>query len=491
MKAPAELFCTGCGQVQPWSLVGTCAACGGFIEVRYDLARARIGRDGGPLRRFRDLLPLRSEASLRDDGEGNTRCLHARELGKAIGLDALWLKVEADNPTRTVKDRQAPVVLGALRELGVTSFATASTGNSATAMARVIAAFPDMHMHVFVGDEFLERLAHTEAPNVTVYWLRDHSYVDACEAAAWFAEQQGITREGGFFFYGKREGLKTVYLEAATQVQGDIEVYIQGVSSGIGVYASQRAAQELRALGVTRSLPQLICVQEDSCSPMARAFERGSDAIHPDDIVATPRGLAKATFRGDPTKVYPYIRRAVLDSGGTMLSVDADAIASARELVARTEGVDVCFSSALTLAAAQRLAASGRLRRDAVVLLNLTGGDRPRATVRADFLVERRGAGWQVTPMPQPDDGVLSAVVDALRGSQRLSGELALRADTVLLDGGLALDSVAVLELLVALENRFALRIDEHEVTAENLQTVGALAELMTSKLAAARRSDA
>jgi threonine synthase len=489
--AAPELVCTACGRVQPWSLAGICPACAGLLDVRYDLARARIGRDGPPLRRFRDLLPLRDEASLRDGGEGNTRCLHARELGAAIGLDALWVKVEGDNPTRTVKDRQAPVVIGALRELGVGSFVTASTGNSATAMARLIAGLPDMHMHVFVGDEFLERVAHPEAPNVSVYWLPRHSYVDACEAAGWFADQHGITREGGFFFFGKREGLKTVYLEAAAQVAGEIEVYIQAVSSGIGVYAVQRAAQELRALGHTRSLPRLVCVQEASCSPMARAFERGSERVHPDDIVARPRGLAKATFRGDPSKVYPYLRATVLASGGTMLAVDAAAIEEARDLAARTEGLDVCHSSAMTVAAAARMAAEGRLRRDAVVLLNLTGADRPPSTADADFLVEPSAAGWRITPAAARAGGVEAIVIEALRGSQQVPGDLALHADTVLLDGGLALDSVAVLELLVALEQRFALRIDEHEVTAENLQTVGALARLMATKIAAASRADA
>jgi threonine synthase len=387
-----------CALGQPWSLTGTCPRCGGLVEVFYDLGRIRIGSpDRPPMERFRDLLPLRSDASIFDSGEGRTRCLHAREMGRALGLDALWVKVEADNPTKTVKDRQASVVIAALAELGVREFVNASTGNAATSMARVMSRFPDMTMHAFVGDEFLDRVAHFDSPNVRLYWTPDESFVGAGEASAWFAAQSSLVRDDGFFFFARREGLKTVYLEAALEVRGEIEYYIQGVSSAIGVYAADRAARELQALGLTRSLPRLVCVQESSCAPMARAFERGDETVDLADIVARPRGAAKATHRGDPRRVYPIIRRMVLASGGTMLAVDEAAIGRGRALAQETEGLEVCAASALTVAAAGELARSGRVKRDAVVLLNLTGADRASSDRPADFIVERDGAAWRIT----------------------------------------------------------------------------------------------
>jgi threonine synthase len=348
-----------------------------------------------------------------DGGEGRTRCLHARELGRAIGLDALWLKVEADNPTRTVKDRQAAVVVAALRELGVREFVNSSTGNAATSMARVLARFPDMTMHTFVGDEFLDRVAYFDGPNVHLYWTPAESFVGAGQAAAWFATHTGLTRDDGFFFYARREGLKTVYLEAALEMPVEIEYYVQSVSSAIGVFASDRAARELQAMGQRRSRPQFVCVQESTCAPMARAFLRGDERIDPADVVERPRGLARATHRGDPSQVYPIIRRMVLDSGGTMVEAGQDAIVQARELARDTEGLDVCAASALTIAGAAALARAGRLPRDGVVLLNLTGGDRPPSERPADFVVERRADGWRVTPgsaraaarMPTPGPG--------------------------------------------------------------------------------------
>lgn len=396
-SAPPRLVCLACSREHPWSLTGLCPHCGGLLEVEYDLAHAVIGPDGPPMHRFRDLLPLRSRDSVFDSGEGQTRCVHARALGRALGLDALWVKVEADNPTRTVKDRQAGVVIAALRELGVREFVSASTGNAATSMARVMARFPDMTMHAFVGDEFLDRLTHADQPNVRVYWTPNDSFVGACDAAAWFATASHLVRDDGFFFFGRREGLKTVYLEAALQVRGDVEYYIQGVSSAIGVYAAARAARELRALGLSRSLPRLVCAQEASCAPMARAFARGAESIAAADIIDRPRGVAKATHRGNPTRTYPIMRQTVIESGGTMVVVDEEAIERSRALALQTEGLDICAASALAIAAAGDLAQSGRVARDAVVLLNLTGGDRPPSRRPADVVLERDGAGWKVT----------------------------------------------------------------------------------------------
>lgn len=478
-----RLRCTACAREHAWSLTFACASCGGFLEVEYDLEHARIGKEGPTMERYRDLLPLQSAESIFDSGEGHTRCLHARELGRAIGLDAVWLKVESDNPTRTVKDRQGSIAIAALRELGVRNFVTASTGNSCTSMARVMARFPDMHMHAFVGDEFLSRVDCGDSPNVSLYWLPDEPFVAACDAAAWYAGEAGLAREGGFFFFGKREGLKTAYLEAATQVDGDIEVYVQGVSSAIGVYATHRAAGELRALGYTRSMPRLVCVQEQSCDPMVRSFVRGAAAIHPDDIVPRPHGLAKATLRGDPSRTYPLIRDVVLASGGTMLSADAEAIERARSLAQETEGLDICAASALTIAAASDLLRRGFLRRETVVLLNLTGADRPPSARPADFVVERDNGGWMVTAAKHTAASVLATVIEEVRRSQQLADDMPLDADTALLKTGLALDSVGLLELLLSLEKRFCRRIEEHEVTEPNFATIGALARFVAGKL--------
>lgn len=65
-----------------------------------------------------------------------------------------------------------------------------------------------------------------------------------------------------------------------------------------------------------------------------------------------------------------------------------------------------------------------------------------------------------------------------------VSPDQRLDAATPLIGTGLSLDSVAVLELLVALEKEFQIQIDPDELRqAKALATVGTLADFVESKL--------
>jgi acyl carrier protein len=64
-----------------------------------------------------------------------------------------------------------------------------------------------------------------------------------------------------------------------------------------------------------------------------------------------------------------------------------------------------------------------------------------------------------------------------------------LDATTPLVGAGMSLDSVAVLELLVALEKEFRIELDAEELRQANaLATVGALAAFVESKADASAR---
>ena len=489
-----SLTCVRCGRGYPWSLTLICPDCGGLVDIDYDLSRVAIARDGPPMHRYFDLLPLASRDNIIDGSEGNTPCRHARELGRAIGLDNLYVKIEGANPTRTTKDRQGTQAVATFRDLGISHFVTSSTGNSCTALARIVARFPDMKMSAFVGDEFLERLSWESTPNVTVYWLPNGSFVDAHAAARWFSEREGISAERGFFFFGKREALKVAYLEAVEQTPRPIECYVQGVSSAMGVYATWKGARQLQALGRIAKRPRLLCVQEETCDPMVRAWRRGGATMTDADVVASPRGLSKATLRGDARGVYSYVRDAVIESGGTFLTVTQDAMREMRALLLETEGIDACYTSAMTIAAAAVLRREGRLDRDATVLLNLTGADRegmPHA--RADFIVEKDGAGgFRVEPaardaghVAHEADDHLARVLAVVRRVAAPSSDARISPETRLVVGGLGLDSVSILELALALEADFGCALGEAELRPPHTETVRSIAEMLRAKLPA------
>jgi len=348
-----------------------------MVDVRYDLSRVGFVESPNPYIRFAGLLPLESTHLM--PAALYTPLVHASRLGRAIGMNSLYLKNELMQPTRTTKDRMAAVALAYLHERGVRAFCASSTGNSSTSFAYRIAAFPDMHLMLFSGEKFVPRVRHAETGQVTHFGMREASFVDAADYANRYAREHGVTSEGGFFNPGRREGLKLAFLEACEQAPGPIDWYVQAVSSAMGVYGTFKGAKELLEIGHIRRLPRLLCVQQDSCAPMVRAHQDGSATIRPEHRVAMPSGIAEAILRGDPTRAYPHVRRMVIESRGDFVMVGEPEIRRARRLVEDLEGISPCYSASAAVAGLIKLSRASPSIGDSVVVVNLTGGDRPDA----------------------------------------------------------------------------------------------------------------
>lgn len=77
-------------------------------------------------------------------------------------------------------------------------------------------------------------------------------------------------------------------------------------------------------------------------------------------------------------------------------------------------------------------------------------------------------------------DGVKSVVITTLGVEDRADS---IDASTPLLGSMPELDSMAVVELVAALETRFNIVVDDDEVTAEVFETLGSLAALVYDKV--------
>jgi acyl carrier protein len=78
------------------------------------------------------------------------------------------------------------------------------------------------------------------------------------------------------------------------------------------------------------------------------------------------------------------------------------------------------------------------------------------------------------------DPGLREWLLPAL---SRLAGGFRSRIDedTPLLDGGLCLDSLGVMELVTAIEARLDITVQEHEIVAEHFGSVGRLLAFLES----------
>jgi threonine synthase len=251
-------------------------------------------------------------------------------------------------------------------------------------------------MYLFTAEEFVDRVQYADGKQVVSFGLRGASFVEAFDCAAQFAKSQGLMSERGFFNPGRREGLKLAFLEAAEQVARPIDWYVQAVSSAMGVYGTYKGARELLRMGRITRLPRLLCVQQETCAPMVRAFEAGSEVIRPQDIVPKPTGIAKSILRGDPSRVYPYVRKTVLESNGTFAAVSEPEIWEARQMVEETENISPCFSASTAMAGLVKLIRQKTFPLQDTILVNLTGGDRPQSATPSNVRwLRRAGGGWE------------------------------------------------------------------------------------------------
>ena len=152
-----ELVCGLCGKLHSKDEVqSVCRDCGRPLLARYDLLAASAalqkeqlaGRESS-LWRYRELLPLGTEAQPVTLGEGWTPLLPAPRLAQQLGLERLWIKDESQNPTGSFKARGMTMAVSMARRFGLKAVAAPSAGNAGGALA-AYAARAGMECYLFM-----------------------------------------------------------------------------------------------------------------------------------------------------------------------------------------------------------------------------------------------------------------------------------------------------------------------------------------------------
>ena len=152
------LSCRECGARIPLGPHYVCVECFGPLEIAYDFHQAdrpavtRELIESGPasIWRYAPLLPVPADVATKPNlNPGWTRLVHARNLGKELGLRSLHVKDDTGNPTHSFKDRVVAIALEAARTFGFTTLSCSSTGNLAGAVGAA-AARAGLHSCVFI-----------------------------------------------------------------------------------------------------------------------------------------------------------------------------------------------------------------------------------------------------------------------------------------------------------------------------------------------------
>ena len=373
------LRCRECGQESPVAPRYVCDFCFGPLEVAYDyaairavLTRQRIAEREPNLWRYRELLPLDGAPTVGMQS-GFTPLVRARRLGAALGLTQLYVKNDAVcHPTLSFKDRVVAVALSKAREFGLDKVACASTGNLANAVA-AHAASVGLEAYVFIPDDLEQgKVLGTRIYGAHVIPIRG-TYDDVNRLCSEIADRYGW----GFVnvtlrpFYA--EGSKSYGYEIQEQLgwRQPANVVVP-MASGSLLTKIKRSFDEWVDLGLVdkpEAQPKFFGAQASGCGPIVEAVREGRDVIRP---VKQPETIAKSLAIGNPADGY-YATKAIRATGGHAAAVSDVEILAAMRLLAETEGIFTETAGGVTVAATRRLVDEGRLGRDELTVICITG----------------------------------------------------------------------------------------------------------------------
>src|SRR5208282_5472260 len=167
------------------------------------------------------------------------------------------------------------------------------------------------------------------------------------------------------------EGSKTLAFEIAEQLGWQTPDHVVvPIGSGSQLTKVAKGFDELWKVGILDEQPsvRISGAQAEGCSPVARAFAEGTDAIRP----VKPDTIAKSLAIGNPADGW-YALRAIRESGGSCAAVTDAEIIDGIKLLARTEGIFAETAGGVTIATLAKLAAQGVIRRDERVVAYVTG----------------------------------------------------------------------------------------------------------------------
>ena len=303
---------------------------------------------------------------------GMTPFVRADRLAERLGIKDLWVKNDSvSHPTLSFKDRVVAVAVSKAREFGLSVVACASTGNLANATAAQAASVGMKCVVLIPHDLEPAKILATSIYGVRVVAVKG-TYDDVNRLCSEIAGKYGW----GFVNVNLRpfysEGSKSYGYEVAEQLGWKLPAHIVvPMAGGSLITKIEKSFREFEKLGFVQPRKTKIHgAQAEGCAPIASMVIEQRENVKP---VKQPQTIAKSLAIGNPADAV-YARAAMLDSGGWAATPNDDEIVDSIRLLAETEGIFTETAGGVTLGAARRLIAQGKIGRDdGPVVLCITG----------------------------------------------------------------------------------------------------------------------
>ena len=370
------LQCRECGRHYPKAPLSVCEFCFGPLEVVYDYAalQGRFSRELIQSRepnmwRYRELLPIDGEATVGKQ-VGFTPLVRAVNLGKRLGIRELYIKNDSVCfPTLSFKDRVVSVALSKALEFGFDTVGCASTGNLANSVASN-AASVGLRSYIFIPSDLeLGKVLGTMIYKTNVIGVNGN-YDDVNRLCSEIAGKYhwGFVNINLRPFYA--EGSKSFGYEIAEQLNWRIpDCVVVPMAGGSLITKIHKAFKEFETLGLVSGNPSRIFgAQATGCSPITSAVKAGRDFIKP----VKPQTIAKSIAIGNPADGF-YAIKTMNETGGWGEDVSDDEIIQGIQMLAEDEGIFTETAGGVTVGVTRKLVEQGRIRKDDVTVIAITG----------------------------------------------------------------------------------------------------------------------
>lgn len=364
-----------------------CEECFGPLDVCYDfpaISKSTFSNREHTYWRYYELLPIESKSNIVSIDAGMTPLIKAENLGKALGLNNLFIKNDSVNPTFSFKDRPAGIAVSKAKEFGLSAVGCASTGNlaSATAAHAAKGGFP---CYIFAPSD-IEHAKITQALSYGADFIAvDGTYDDANRIAAQIGDSKGI----GIVNINMRsyyvEGSKTLAFEVAEQLDWNVPDHlIVPVGSGAMLNAICKGFEELQSLSLINKVSSMhmIAAQPQGCAPIVEAFKKNVTEVIP---VESPDTIAKSLAIGDPGDGQYVLRRLKQYNGYAEESSNRE-ILDAILLLARTEGIFTEPAGGVSVSVLKKMVEARKIDKNDSVICYVTGNGLKTTEVMMEVL---------------------------------------------------------------------------------------------------------
>lgn len=380
-----------------WTLEDPDCACPSLVRAEYENRQFNPREDLDGLYRYADWLPIKRTLK----GSFPPVTYRSEGLAGELGLENLYITFSGYWPdkgarmaTCSFKETEAYSVCGRLAENNERILVVASAGNTARAFAKVCSD-NGIPLLISIPEDNIDALWFTEPLNDCVKIMaapKGSDYYDAIALADKVCSDPHFMAEGGAKNVARRDGMGTTLLSAVETIGRIPDAYFQAIGSGTGAIAAWE--NNLRLISDGRFGTHRMRLYPSQNSPFTVMYD--SWKLHSRTLVDFPPEKARKAAEEIKAKVLsnrkpPYtlaggLFDAMDDAGGDIFKVTNDELDLWKEKFLQLEGIDIHNAAAVAVASLAQAAAEGKVRKDEVIMLNITGGGEQLAKSEHDVV---------------------------------------------------------------------------------------------------------